>query len=112
MGMWQISCGSAGKGTIHFLGGTEWGIVRFSRDTQHSEQAKIYALFISGIFNLNLLDRGGPWVTETLKSEPGDTGELLCFMVPKMPSSFMLSCTFSIIAQRAFLNARSRFKKF
>ena len=74
MGMWQISCGSAGKGTIHFLGGTEWGIVRFSRDTQHSEQAKIYVLFISGIFNLNLLDRGGPWVTETLKSEPGDTG--------------------------------------
>lgn len=44
------------KGMSHVLGGMEWDGERFHQAIQDSAQFKIYALFVSGIFPLMLLD--------------------------------------------------------
>lgn len=44
--------------------------LRVHHATQNGTQFKTYELFISGIFQLIFLGRGGPWVTEAVKSGP------------------------------------------
>lgn len=62
---------------VHVQGRMEWEGVRVHRATQNGASYKTYELFVSGIFWLIFSDHAWPQVTETVGSEPMDTGGLL-----------------------------------
>ena len=54
------------------------GLVRLDHAAQNDAQFRSYVLFISRIFRLIFSDLGSSQVTETVESETGDKGGLLC----------------------------------
>lgn len=61
-----------GRGMIHIPGWTEQ--MAHPHAIQNGGQFEMHELLFSGIFHLKFLDRGGPWVTKTSKTETVDQG--------------------------------------